>query len=211
VGVHCSGLQGGVADRTAGLVQYGVSVTLEVSKEGKTRWFLTKESGLGPAWCGTEGCLGCQEGRIARGVAYAVLKTSPLSHGSGAKCSVGQSFLKPLCACSVKMLLQAASDVEGTAVNMGDITACVLGVKGALGFSKRPRRSGLRCGRLATLKCNLCAEYGSKWCAAGLYQCGERRIERFPWFTGFTDAVGTVEVDGARGVSWLSCPNRRCM
>jgi hypothetical protein len=202
--VYSSGAEGRETDVIAGLVYCGVSLTLEVSEKGNVRWFLTKESGLGCSGCGDRSIVG-------RGIVpYAVLKTYPLPDVAGRERNAGQCFLKPLCACSVKMLLQVASDVQGAAEARGDITACVVSVKRALGFGRSRRPTGLGCEKLATLKCRLCAEYGSKWCAAGRYQSDGRRMQLFFWFNGVTDAVGTVEVCGAREVvRWLSCPNRR--
>jgi hypothetical protein len=182
------------------------------------RWFLTKESGLGPAWCGIEGCSGCANPPVvSRGiVAYAVLKTYPLPdvatawRAGGVKRTVGQSFLKPLCGCSLNMLVEVALSVQRALGTGGDMTECLMVAKTAMCFNSVRVRTEGTLNKLAFVTCNVCCNNGYRWCAAGLYQSGGERMRGYAWFNGVTDAVGMVETRrGPDAVRWLSCPSCR--
>jgi hypothetical protein len=216
VSSHCSCC----ANWISVLNQYAVSVTCEVSKDGRSRWFLTKESGRRPGCCGSD-CAGyegraCVDAASAFPQAYAVLKMESLIPPHY-EFSGSSTLFQRLTVAGLEALARVASSASTYAsANWGDGSA-----------SLRFWRYGLPKGMLAAGKLCLCNEQvnsrcipcllvqrrggDSRWCVMNRYKHFRSELDVFPWFNGRSDAVGDVIASGGCTVRWLSCPLTRTL
>jgi hypothetical protein len=196
-----------------------VSVTLEVSRGGETRWFATRESGEFPRCGDPEGC-GCgveQGGYAALSGGYAVLKFGLLDK-SHQMVPVGEVRIAQLSVGAVGVLL-GVEDGVGTLVRTcgQDVSGYAYAICRALCAGRFA--SGAECGcdvyrRDWYGKCEACRRLqmngvDARWLARSFYNGSANLGNEFAWFNGVTDAAGMVEGQYGRCAPWLSCRTAR--
>jgi len=197
------------------LNKYVVSVTCEVRKDGRSRWFLTKESGRRPAYCDSE-CRG-DEGHMSRDVvleakqAYVVLKIDPLTPFEDEP-SQSVALFQRLSLAGLEGLARVAMLVRKSALsNEGDGSMALRFWRFRMPKGMVAAGRSCRCSDNRTFRCSPCSvvqRHGGdmRWCVTNHYKHDGGRYSMFPWFNGRSDAVG--EVISRQGLSrdWLSCP-----
>jgi hypothetical protein len=198
-----------------------VSVTLEVSRGGETRWFVTRESGEFPRCGDPEGC-GCAgkrggEWRRRPLMAYAVLKFG-LASEEWRRRPFGEVLIAPLRRDTLGVLLSVGESMRKGRERDECMDTSWWSKQLSVSLQSGRLGSGEECScdmyeKKAHGKCVLCRKLQSggtdvRWIGRSSYTCSEKLAKDFVWFNGVTDAVGDVELVDGRSLLWLSCATR---
>lgn len=189
------------------LLEQKVSVTLEVGQRGAQRWLFTVESGRGVNCA----CIHCRRRASYRRTAYAILKAG-LGSLDGEEQIHGSVCMAPLSALSLEVLGRTSLGLRAVAQERGvESSSYTLKVIRRLTRGVFVCGESCQCNLLEGYRCFACAYAKSvgrdlRWCLAMFYEWEGSGRRTFPWFSGCTDAVGTVQIAGGYSVNWLCCP-----